>query len=203
MTPGPAPQQLRGLPVLPKEHRYAGNLHGSTAHQACREGIVGEDRPYSEIELRRLAKQQRSPEFRAWQEREAEDLAHLVSITPGLADLDDPWTVEGLAAIEHAAMERMPSPSATGTADEMAYLALCARGIGHTYLRTIGAGKWVWVQILEGNPIGPALELPGHVFWTDPGESIRDVIFDRRPGGLAEQLHRLAEWTRSHTVHAS
>ncbi|MFD6400741.1 hypothetical protein [Nocardia sp. NPDC060249] len=164
---------------------------------------MGEDRLYSEIELRRLAKQQRSPEFQAWQAAESEDLARLISITPGLAELDDPWTVEGLAAIERAAMERMPIPSATATDDEMAYLALCARGIGHTYLRTIGAGKWVWVQILEGNPVGPALELPGHIFYIDPAESIRDVIFDRRPGWLAEQLHRLAEWTRTHTVHAS
>ncbi|MEU4322500.1 hypothetical protein ACFV24_32020 [Nocardia fluminea] len=163
---------------------------------------MGEDRPYSEIESRRLAKQQRSPEFRAWQQREAEDLADLIAITPGLAVLADPWTVEGLAAIECAAMDRMPTPSATATDDEIAYLALCARGIGHTYLRAIGAGKWVWVRIYDENPLGPALELPGHTFWTDPGESIRDVIFDRRPGWLAEQLHGLAEWTRTHTVQA-
>lgn len=163
---------------------------------------MGDDRPYSEIELRRLARQQRSPEFQAWLAAEADDLAHLITITPGLADLDDPWTVEGLAACERAAMERMPAPSATATDDEMAYLALCARGIGHTYLQSIGGGKWVWVRIYEENPLGPALQLPGHTFWTDPGESIRDVIFDRQPGWLAEQLDRLAEWTRSHSVQA-
>ncbi|MEV0685086.1 hypothetical protein AB0I35_14595 [Nocardia sp. NPDC050378] len=161
---------------------------------------MGEDRPYSEIELRRLAKQQRSPEFRAWLDREPEDLAQLVILVPALAELDDPWTVPGLAAIEDAAMARFPNPGPTATDEEMAYLALCARGIGHTYLHSFGPGKWVWVKILEGNPIGPALELPGHEFWFDPGESIRDIIFDRRPGWLAEQSRILADWTRTHTV---
>ncbi|MGS2808152.1 hypothetical protein [Nocardia sp. MW-W600-9] len=156
---------------------------------------MGEDRPYSEIERRRLAKQQRSPEFRAWLDREADDLAQLVTLAPGLADLDDPWTVDGFPAIEAAAMARFPDPGEDATDEEMDYLALCARGIGHTILRTMGVGKWVWVQIYQGNPIGPAIELPGHVFWFDPGQTIRAVIFDREPGEIARELDRLTAWS--------
>ncbi|MFI6572835.1 hypothetical protein [Nocardia fluminea] len=153
---------------------------------------MGED----EIGLRRLEKKQGSREFLAWLAAEADDLAHLFHITPGLADLADPWTVEGLAGIERAAMERMPTPSATATGEEMAYLALCARGIGHTYLRTMGEGRWVWVDLYEGEPPVPALEFPGHTVWTDPGISIRNIVYDRHPGGLAEELQRLADWSR-------
>ncbi|MFC9964366.1 hypothetical protein [Nocardia ignorata] len=155
---------------------------------------MGEDRPYSEFELRRLAKQQVSPEFRAWLDREVDDLARLLHVVPRLAELDDPWTVDGLAAIEDAALVRFPNPGETVTDDEMAYLALCARGIGHTYLRAMGVGKWVWVQILDGNPIGAALEFPGIGVYVDPEESIRRVIFGREPATLARELHTLITW---------
>ncbi|TCK01004.1 hypothetical protein [Nocardia alba] len=157
---------------------------------------MGEDRPYSEIELRRLAKQQRSPEFRAWQEREAEDLAELISVVPCLADLDDPWTDAGLSAIEDAALARFPHIGEEATPEEMAYLALCARGIGHIYLRTMGEGHWVWVKLYESVPIGPAIELPGHTFWTDPGLSIRKIILYRNAGELVRERDRLIAWTR-------
>ncbi|MFD4429099.1 hypothetical protein [Nocardia sp. NPDC058497] len=157
---------------------------------------MGEDRPYSEIELRRLAKQQRSPEFRAWLDREAEDLAQLIALVPGLADLDDPWTVAGLVAIEEAGFARFPNPQATCTDDEAAWLDVCARGIGHIYLRAVGVGKWVWVKLYEDLPLVPAMEFPGHVFWTDPGVSIRNVVYDRQPGGLALELDRLIAWSR-------
>jgi hypothetical protein len=157
---------------------------------------VGEDRPYSEIEIRRLAKQQRSPEFRTWQEREADDLARLLDVVPGLAELDDPWTVDGLAAIENAGLERFPEPEPTCTDEEAAWFDLYARGIGHIYLRAMGEGKWVWVKLYESLPLKPALEFPGHTFWTDPGLSIRSVVFDRRHGGLAVELERLIDWTR-------
>ncbi|MCA2207687.1 hypothetical protein [Nocardia rosealba] len=155
---------------------------------------MGEDRPWSEIELRRLAKQQRSPEFRAWLDREPEDLAQLITLVPALAELDDPWTVEGLARIEDAALAKFPNPGEKATDDEMAYLSLCARGIGHTYLRAMGVGKWVWVQILQGNPIGAALEFPGIGVYIDPEGSIRHVIFDREPHSLARQLDTLLTW---------
>ncbi|TDP29857.1 hypothetical protein [Nocardia ignorata] len=157
---------------------------------------MGEDRPYSEIELRRLAKQQRSPEFRAWLDREADDLAQLLVEIPALRDLDDPWTVAGFDAIENAAMQRLPNPGPTVTDEEMDYLALCARGIGHIFLRRMGVGKWVWVNLYEGLPTGPAIEFPGHSFWTDPGQSIRNVVFDRKPGVLATELEGLAAWSR-------
>ncbi|MGF0314642.1 hypothetical protein [Nocardia fluminea] len=155
---------------------------------------MGEDRPYTALERKRFARQQRSPEFLAWLDREADDLAQLVTLVPRLADLDDPWTSTGLAAIEDAAMARFPHPGETVTDEEMEYLALCARGIGHTYLRALGAGQWVWVQILEGNPIGPALEFPGIGVYIDPAESIRDVIFGRQPSTLARQLDTLVNW---------
>ncbi|MFI8977173.1 hypothetical protein ACIGO9_30120 [Nocardia asteroides] len=152
---------------------------------------MGEDRPHSQIELRRFEKQQRSPEFRVWLDREADDLAQLVTLAPGLANLDDPWTAPGLAAIEAAALARFPDPGETGTDDELAYLALCARGIGHTYLRALGAGKWVWIQILQGNPIGAALEIPGVGVYIDPEEHVRRVIFDREPDTLTRMLDTL------------
>ncbi|MFC4374543.1 hypothetical protein ACFO5K_10560 [Nocardia halotolerans] len=157
---------------------------------------MGEDRPYTELELRRIARQQRSPEFQSWLAREPEDLARLITLVPALAELDDPWTVPGLTAIEDAAMDRFPDPGPSATDEEMQYMALCARGIGHTYLRALGVGKWVWVQIYRENPIGPALEVPGDMFYTDPGESIRDIIFDRRRGWLAEQLRHLIDLSR-------
>ncbi|MEV6660619.1 hypothetical protein [Nocardia fluminea] len=155
---------------------------------------MGEDRPYTALERERHDRQQRSPEFLAWLDREADDLAQLVTLVPGLADLEDPWTPAGLAAIEDAALARFPDPGETVTDDEMAYLDLAARAIGHTYLRAIGAGKWVWLQILAGNPIGAALEFPGIGVYIDPAESIRRVIFGREPDTLTRQLDALITW---------
>ncbi|MFC4373294.1 hypothetical protein ACFO5K_04195 [Nocardia halotolerans] len=155
---------------------------------------MGEDRPYSEIERKRHDRQQRSPEFRAWLAAEADDLAQFVTLVPGLADLDDPWTPAGLAAIEDAALARFPDPGETVTDEEMVYLDLAARAIGHTYLRAVGAGKWVWLRILTGNPIGAALEFPGIGVYIDPAESIRRVIFGREPDTLVRQLDALVNW---------
>lgn len=156
---------------------------------------MGEDRPYSEIELRRLAKQQRSPKFRAWLDREADDLARLITLAPGLAELDDPWTVDGFPAIEAAAMARFPELGENVTDEEKDYLALCARGIGHIVLRTMDVGKWVWVEIYPGYGIGPAIELPRHTFYFDPGRTIRIAISDRKPGELQRELDRLIAWS--------
>jgi hypothetical protein len=159
---------------------------------------VGEDRPHTALERKRLARLQRSPEFRAWQARENDDLARLLTEVPALAALDDPWTLDGLAIIEDTALQRLDTDSEP-TTDGLALFSLLARGVGHTYLCVLGAGEWVWTRTVPDTDPGPVLQLPELTDWIDPEESLGAALHYRERGWLAEQVAGIIsfqQWSR-------
>lgn len=128
-----------------------------------------------------------------WLAQETADLARLVEEIPGLADLDDPWTRDGLNLIDAAARAAFPDPDADLDRDEQAAFARMARGLGHIVLLTLGVGKWVWVNntVLEIAPLGPAVELPKAPAWVDPDAMLRAAL--ARPENLVRMLDNAIE----------
>ncbi|MFI5502698.1 hypothetical protein ACIA5E_26880 [Nocardia asteroides] len=161
---------------------------------------MAEDRPYTALERKRLARQQRSPEFRAWLDREETDLARLLAEVPGLADLADPWTLDGLALIEDTTLARLDIEGEP-TADDVELFSLFARGVGYTYLRVLGAGSWVWAATVPSADPGPVLQLPECTEWVSPEESLAAALHYRTRGSLAEQvagIQSFQDWARRH-----
>ncbi|MEU3013380.1 hypothetical protein [Nocardia asteroides] len=166
---------------------------------------MAEDRPYTALERKRLARQQRSPAFRAWLDREDTDLARLLTDVPGLADLADPWTLDGLAVIEDTALDQLDIDGEP-TAEQLGLFSLLARGIGHTYLRVLGAGTWVWAATVPDTDPGPVLQLPEFTEWISPEESLAAVLHYRKRGSLAEQIagiRSFQDWARRHPVNTA
>ncbi|MFD3463795.1 hypothetical protein ACFWVM_29115 [Nocardia fluminea] len=172
-----------------------GMVHGDTHREFTgRTTLLDDDLvPYSEAEQRQRAAWQTCPEFLDWLGAEPAELARLVEETPGLAALDDPWTVPGLALIEQAAFTAFPQVTKSATSEQMALLDRMARGIGHIFLQAFGEGKWVWVQTLYENPPGPALEIPKSPEWINPGSLLRGALRQRNGGVLADLLRRNIE----------
>ncbi|MFJ2834248.1 hypothetical protein ACIO52_02680 [Nocardia sp. NPDC087230] len=137
--------------------------------------------PYTDAQHQQLADWQSSPEFGDWLADEPAELARLVAQTPGLADLEDPWSAEGLSFIEAAALVAFPDITGSASAEQRALLDRMSRGIGHVFLEAFGEGKWVWVQTLFENPPGPALEIPHQPAWIEP-ETLLLLALSQRDG---------------------
>ncbi|WP_069167884.1 hypothetical protein [Nocardia altamirensis] len=138
------------------------------------------------------AERQRSPEFLAWLAASDSDLDRLVrDDVPALARLDDPWTVDGLRAIEHAVLDYFPNPRLDPNPEQRNQIDRLARGIGHVYTVTL-EGFWVWA---EPTPIpgkeahyGPVVELPSAPVWVDP-EGLLAHAADKRSGELIQTAY--------------